>query len=148
MLSFAETFILKVSFSHLHHLLCISHESGYFPFHLQFVLISVQSSFFSALCWPQNRKETTTIILRLFRSWSKHDFPQTQISVEELETSTLGGEEQLKRHLSVSFQIVPGLDFMIGGKDTCDVRKILPVKFLASRFSFLLLRATVEDPCG
>ena len=54
----------------------------------------------------------------------------------------------MKRHLSVSFQIVPGLDFMIGGKDTCDVRKILPVKFLASRFSFLLLRATVEDLCG
>ena len=48
MLSFAETFILKVSFSHLH-LLCISHEPGYLPFHLQFVLISVQSSFFQ-LC--------------------------------------------------------------------------------------------------
>ena len=102
-------------------------KPGYFPIHLQIVLILVLQ--FSALRWPQNRKETTSIILCLLRAWSKHDFPQTQISFEGLETSTLGGEEQLKRHLSVSFQIVPGLDFMIGGKDTCDVRKILPVKF-------------------
>ena len=64
-------------------------KPGYFPIHLQIVLILVLQ--FSALRWPQNRKETTSILLRLLWAWSKHDFPQTQISVGELETSTLGG---------------------------------------------------------
>ena len=51
----------------------------------------------------------------------------------------------MKRHLSVSFQIVPGLDFMIGGKDTCDVRKILPVKFFGLK---VLLFASQGDSGG
>ena len=97
---------------------------------------------FSAVCRFEDCEETNSTVLHLLRERQGHDFQEAEISLEELEASTQGrkfkrikssveNESGLsKKQTEDLFQFVPGLDFMIGGKDTCGVRKTCPSRFV------------------
>ena len=102
------------------------------------VLMNDQSLCFSAVCRSEDCEETDSTVLHLLRERQGHDFQEAEISLEELEASTQGrkfnwikssveNESGLsKKQTEDLFQTVPGVDFMIGGKDTCNVRTNCP----------------------
>ena len=91
------TFTLLVSILLLLFLQCLIFQfctsPTIFPLTPSSLLLLFQLCVSSALRWPQDPKETPSLLLCLLRARSKHDFPQTQISFEGLETSTLGGKK-------------------------------------------------------
>ena len=81
-------------------------------------------------------------------TFHKLKYPLKNWKPAHMKVSSIGkGKMKVhKRQTEVFFQTVPGLDFMIGGKDTCNVRKNCFIRAFGEAEAFF--RVTVGDLCG